>query len=108
VSPLDRVLELLRDAALPYRWHESQLSRWDSTCPSCVAGEWNLTIIDHGSSVTVRCRSGCSEKQVVQSLKKRPALRVAQEREEVALELAEAGSAIAHRALKLAVKGVAA
>ena len=100
-APVDRVLELLRAAGLPYKWHDTQLSRWDSTCPACLTGTWNLTIIDRGSAVDLRCRDRCSEEQILSALKERPRLLTTQERERAALELAEAASAIAHRALEL-------
>jgi hypothetical protein len=106
-TAVDRLLEMLRSADLPYRWHPTQLSRWDSTCPACVTGEWNLTVIDHGPTVTLRCRNGCREREIVKALRERPALLVAQEREQVALELAEAVSSLAHRALDLAREGTA-
>jgi hypothetical protein len=100
-APVDRVLELLRGANLPYRWHETQLSRWDSCWPRCLSGTRDLTIIDHGQSVALRCRGRCTEEQILAALKERPALLVAQAAEQEALQLAEAASAIAHRALEL-------
>jgi hypothetical protein len=93
---IDRLLELLRAARLPYRWHDTQLARWDSTCPACLTGEWNLTIIDRGASVRLHCRDGCGELEIVKALKERPAVLVAREREEAAFELAEAVSSLAH------------
>jgi hypothetical protein len=95
VNALDRTLELLRAAGLPYRWHETQLSRWDSCCPRCLSGTWDLTIVDRGQTVALRCQGGCTEQQIVEALQERPALLEA-------LELAEAASELAHRALKLA------
>ena len=102
MNALDRTLELLRAAGLPYKWHPTQLNRWDSCCPRCLSGEWDLTIIDRGQTVALRCRGGCTEEQIVEALQERPALLVAQDGENKALELAEAASALAHRALKLA------
>jgi hypothetical protein len=107
LAAADRVLELLRGAALPYRWHETNLSRWDSCCPRCLSGTWDLVIIDRGSSVKLCCRSaGCSEREIIAALKERPALREAQLGREEALQFAEAASAIAHRALELAAERI--
>jgi hypothetical protein len=101
-APVDRVLELLRAAGLPYKWHDTQLSRWDSTCPACLTGTWNLTIIDRGSAVDLRCRDRCSEEQILSALRERPAVVLAQARQEAALELAAELSRIAREALALA------
>jgi hypothetical protein len=98
-TAIDRLLEMLRAAQLPYVWHERHLNRWNSCCPRCLSGTWDLTIIDHGLSVALRCRGGCTEPQIVEALKRRPALLATQAREKAALGLAEAASEIAHRAL---------
>ena len=71
---LDRTLELCRAAWIPYIWDERYLNRWISCCPRCRSGTWDLTIVDHGRSVTVRCRGGCTESQIVQTLTECPEL----------------------------------
>src|SRR5262249_20594731 len=87
-TALDRTLELLREAQLPYVWHEGNLNRWTSCCPRCTSGTWDLVILDRGSAVSLRCRGGCTEWQIVEALRERPALLVGQEREAQSLELA--------------------
>jgi hypothetical protein len=105
-TALDATLALLCAAQLPHRWNDRQLNRWDSCCPRCLSGTWDLVILDHGASVSLRCRGGCTEPQIIAALKDRPPLLVAQAREQAALELAVGASEIAHRALDLAREGV--
>lgn len=92
--PLDTLLERLRAHGIGYMWHADQLDRWDTSCPIC--GE-PMTLREpyKGAAVAIRCDNGCHESRMVAALATEP------NRRDEGLDLAEAASEIAQRALKL-------
>jgi hypothetical protein len=109
--PLDRFLALLITGGLRPRADERDHRVWWSLCPRCLSGERDLRIVEpcRGGAISLWCksRSRCSEEEILAAAKERGPLLVAQEREQAALELAEALSALTHRALELAGEVVA-
>jgi hypothetical protein len=92
--PLDCLLERLRFHELAYRPKHDDIERWITSCPIC-GEELLLHEPFVGSAVTVRCAGSCHETRIVG--------RLAAEfcRPDLALELAEQVSRVAHRALEL-------
>lgn len=107
--PLDRALERLRAHRLPYKWHPTELSRWDGVCPSCrVEGStWTLILRERGrgGAVDLRCVAGCDAAEIAATLARDPAearIEAAELRVAEALEIAEQARDVASRALGLA------
>jgi hypothetical protein len=92
--PLDAMLERLRVHDIRYEWHTDQLDRWDLSCPICAAST-TLREPYKGAAVTVRCDGGCHESRILAALAAEP------HGYDAGLELAEAVSALAWRALEL-------
>jgi hypothetical protein len=88
--PLDCFLALLDAGELPWRGDDKDHRIWWSMCPHCLGGEWDLRIAEpcRGGPISLWCksRSRCTEQEILAAVKERPALVVAQEREQVALE----------------------
>jgi hypothetical protein len=92
--PLDALLERLRIHGLDYRPHRTDVECWLADCPVC-GSQMLLRERYIGAPAEARCTfGGCHESRIVAALAEPPGISA-----EVALELAEQASAIAHRAL---------
>ena len=73
--PLDHALERLRVHELPYRADVRRFDIWQSVCPSCLVGDWMLTVRERGlgGEINLRCAAGCGEIDIRRALERDPA-----------------------------------
>ena len=102
--PLDHALERLRAHGLPYRANEHRFDTWQAVCPSCLVGDWTLTLLERrvGGEIRLGCGAGCDEREVRRALERDAA--------EARLDAAEARTAevwaIAMRLREVAVRAL--
>jgi len=110
-GPLDEALEDCRRHRLPYRWHATDLNVFESTCPLCRSGGWDLRIREagRGGPVAFFCSNGCADSDVRTALAAEavhPQIEAAEVKAAEYLELAEQARGIASRALEQLAAGV--
>jgi hypothetical protein len=103
-GPLDLLLQRLRVHHLAYRWDERDLKIWQSCCPICRSGGWDLRIREsrRGGPITLICGNGHTDAEIRVHLERDPPEPVIHRLEvdlAYALDVAEESRKIAEAAL---------